>query len=88
MNLKKATIVLKAMANRKRLEILTLLSDSEKSVGTLLKKLDLTQSALSQHLAVLRKAGVLRTKRSAQKIIYILEDSDIKQILTLLERKE
>ena len=87
MNLSKATTILKAMANIKRLEILRLLSDSEKSVGAILENLDLTQSALSQHLAVLRKSGVLKTKRQAQQIFYILEDEDIKKILYLLEKK-
>ena len=87
MNLSKATTILKAMSNIKRLEILRLLSDSEKSVGAILENLDLTQSALSQHLAVLRKSGVLKTKRQAQQIFYILEDEDIKKILHLLEKK-
>ena len=87
MNLSKATTILKAMANIKRLEILRLLSDSEKSVGAILENLDLTQSALSQHLAVLRKSGVLKTKRQAQQIFYMLEDEDIKKILYLLEKK-
>ncbi len=87
MDFTNATVLLKALANTKRLEILKLLSDSEKSVGSILENLDLTQSALSQHLAVLRKSKVLKTKRRAQQIFYILEDEDIKKILNLLEKK-
>ncbi|MBR1915243.1 MAG: helix-turn-helix transcriptional regulator [Alphaproteobacteria bacterium] len=86
MDIKKAAQKLKAIANIKRLEILFYLRDTELSVGEIEKKLKLSQSALSQHLAVLRKAEIVKTRRKAQSIFYRLEDGRIKQILSIFEK--
>jgi len=86
MNFKKTAALLKAIANIKRLEILVYLSHDELSVGDLEKKLDLSQSALSQHLAVLRAAQIVQTRRSKQKIFYRLENTLIKKVLKLLAK--
>ncbi|HCU59279.1 MAG TPA: ArsR family transcriptional regulator [Alphaproteobacteria bacterium] len=86
MTLSKAAVLLKAIANIKRLEILLYLSHDELSVGDLEQKLDLTQSALSQHLAVLREAEIVQTRRYRQKIFYRLENPLIKKILKLLTK--
>ncbi len=67
-----AARLLKALANDKRLLILCLLADGERSVGELNALLDLSQSALSQHLAVLRAEGLVETRREAQAIHYSL----------------
>lgn len=67
-----AARLLKALANERRLQILCLLVDGEQSVGQLNDKLDLSQSALSQHLAVLREEGLVNTRREAQTIYYSL----------------
>ncbi|HCJ6868830.1 TPA: winged helix-turn-helix transcriptional regulator, partial [Vibrio cholerae] len=50
-NSAKAVVLLKAMANERRLQILCMLLDNELSVGELSSRLELSQSALSQHLA-------------------------------------
>ena len=76
--------ILKAMANSNRLKILNLLKQEELNVGNLEKSLDLSQSALSQHLAVLRKSGIVKTRRRAQSIYYRLENNIVRHILNLL----
>ena len=76
--------ILKAMANSNRLKILNLLKQDELNVGNLEKALDLSQSALSQHLAILRKSGIVKTRRSAQSIYYRLENNIVRHILNLL----
>ena len=67
-----AAQLLKALANEKRLMILCLLAEGERSVGELNALLDLSQSALSQHLALLREEGLVQTRREAQTIHYSL----------------
>ena len=67
-----ASRLLKALANDKRLMLLCLLVDGESSVGDLNARVDLSQSALSQHLAVLREDGLVNTRREAQTIYYSL----------------
>ena len=84
MTLKETVAILKAMANIKRLEILIYLSHHEMSVGALEEKLDLSQSALSQHLAVLRQANVVQTRRARQQIFYRLENETVKRVLNFL----
>ena len=79
------SVVLKAMANAKRLEILAHLHKEELSVGALEKLVGLSQSALSQHLAVLRKAGVVKTRRYTQTIYYSMENTLVENILKLLD---
>ncbi len=77
--------ILKALANLNRLKILILLNEHELSVGQLEKMVDLSQSALSQHLAVLRKSKIVKTRRIAQTIYYKLDNNLVGQILKLLE---
>jgi len=77
------SLTLKAIANAKRLEILHFLNKEELSVSALEKKVGLSQSALSQHLAVLRKAKVVKTRRSAQTIYYSIDNRLVIDILHL-----
>lgn len=67
-----AAQLLKALANERRLQVLCLLAAGERPVGELQALLDLGQSALSQHLAVLREEGLVQTRREAQSILYSL----------------
>lgn len=67
-----AARLLKALANERRLQVLCLLAGGERSVSELNHLLDLSQSALSQHLAVLREEGLVKTRREAQMIFYSL----------------
>ena len=76
--------VLKAMGNEKRLEILFQLLEKEQNVGELERKVGLSQSALSQHLAVLRGENLVKTRREAQTIFYSLHGENVVKVLTLL----
>lgn len=78
--------ILKAVANEKRLQILFAVADQEMNVGEIEKLVLLSQSALSQHLAVLRAAGIVSTRRHAQTIFYKLKDDKVKQLLNLLRK--
>ncbi|HVC16471.1 MAG TPA: metalloregulator ArsR/SmtB family transcription factor [Rhodanobacter sp.] len=76
--------LLKALANGQRLRILCLLVAGEQSVGEIHESLNLSQSALSQHLARLRDEGLVTTRREAQTIYYTLADDPARQIITTL----
>jgi DNA-binding transcriptional ArsR family regulator len=71
-------------ANPKRLLILCELATGEKSVGALQAKVGLGQSALSQHLARLRDAGMVTTRREAQTIFYRLGDPEVEALMAAL----
>jgi DNA-binding transcriptional ArsR family regulator len=80
-----ASRLLKALGNAQRLRVLCLLVDREMSVGQINEQLpDLSQSALSQHLAKLREEGLVQTRREAQTIWYTLEHGPAQQIITTL----
>ena len=82
----KLKTVLRAMSNAKRMRILNELSDGrERSVSELEGVIaSLSQSALSQHLARLRRANIVRTRRESQTIYYSIDDTDVLRILRLL----
>ena len=65
-----AAKLVRALSNRHRLLVLCVLSEGELSVGELNRLVHLSQSALSQHLAVLRRERLVSTRRSAQTIYY------------------
>lgn len=76
--------LLKAVSNRHRLMILCLLHERERSVGELHERLPLSQSALSQHLAVLRREGCVLTRRDAQSIFYSLAGPRVAALIDTL----
>lgn len=69
---------LSVLANRKRLLILGLISDGEMKVGKLAELTGLSQSALSQHLALLRSNRLVKTRRDAQIIYYSLSSDAVR----------
>lgn len=80
-----ASRLLKVLGNAQRLRVLCLLVNQEMSVGQINEELpDLSQSALSQHLAKLREEGLVRTRREAQTIWYALEDGPTQQVIATL----
>ncbi len=79
-----AVNLLKALSNEKRLLIVCALYKGEKSVGELEKIVGLSQSALSQHLARLRRDKVVHTRRDAQTIYYSLDDHATDKVLNCL----
>lgn len=83
-NAKNAAKLLKALSNEKRLLIVCALHKGEKNVGELEKIVDLSQSALSQHLARLREDKLVCTRRSAQTIYYTLCEDQVGHLMTCL----
>lgn len=79
-----AARLLRALANDKRLMLLCLLFGGERSVGELNARVDLSQSALSQHLAVLRNDGLVNTRREGQTILYALADGPAQRVIETL----
>jgi len=69
--------VLKTLANPRRLEILHRLADGPREVGRLAAELGLPQPNVSQHLAVLRGAGVIEAERDGREVRYRLADPDV-----------
>ncbi len=79
-----ASGLLKAMGNEQRLLILCQLVGRELSVGELQAGSQLSQSALSQHLAVLREAALVQTRREGQSIFYSLPDGPVHKVMQTL----
>jgi len=80
----RAAALLKALANDRRLMILCTLLDGERTVTELEETVGLGQSALSQHLARLRRDGLVATRRVAQHIYYRLVSAEAQVILDAL----
>lgn len=85
-NARQAARLLKALSNHNRLLIVCELVDEECNVGELVRRVGLSQSALSQHLARLRRDSLVRTRRDAQTIYYSLASSELRALVQTLER--
>lgn len=79
-----AATLLRAVGNENRLMVLCALAAGESSVGELLERVDLSQSALSQHLAVLRARKLVTTRRESQMIYYSLTDPRARDLIGFL----
>ena len=80
-----AASLLKAMSNECRLLVLCYLAEEgELSVGQLVGRVGLSQSAMSQHLAKLREEGLVATRKEAQSVFYRVCDPRAGQVLALL----
>jgi len=75
---------LRTLGNDHRLMMLCTLVEDEHSVGELQARIPLSQSALSQHLGVLRKEGLVQTRREAQTIHYRLADERARRLIPVL----
>lgn len=80
-----ASSLLKSLANENRLMLVCALIERELSVGELNELIPLSQSALSQHLAYLRKAGLVDTRRQAQTIYYRVKGDEAITLITALK---
>ena len=76
--------ICQAFSNPKRLEIIALLREGEKSVEQLAKHMGIPKPNLSQHLALLRQKGVVLARREAQSVYYRLADRKIIQACDLM----
>ncbi len=72
---------LKALSHSVRLKLIETLKHGEKSVGTLVKQLEVEQSSLSRHLIALREAGILKSRQERTVVYYAIRDHDIFQVL-------
>ena len=79
-----ASNLLKALSNRHRLLIICQLIDGERSVGELAEFLDLRDSTVSQHLALLRKDGLVFARRDGQTIFYSIASEPARKVLQAL----
>jgi DNA-binding transcriptional ArsR family regulator len=82
----RATRLLRAMANEHRLMILCRIVGTEQCVGELARHTGLSQSAISQHLARLRRENVVKTRRDAQTVWYSLASDEAKEMIVTLHR--
>ena len=80
----KVSELMKVLSNEHRLMILCQLVEQERSVGELARILNVRQAALSQQLALLRKDGMVSTRRDAQSIYYSLARDDVRKLMGFL----
>lgn len=80
----KAEALLKELANAHRLMVLCTLAAGEKTAGELAEASDLSQSALSQHLARLREAGLVESEKRGQQVIYRISSMEAQALLSVL----
>ncbi|MFN3899042.1 MAG: ArsR/SmtB family transcription factor [Alishewanella aestuarii] len=85
-NSAQAVKLLKAVSNERRLLIMCHLLQGEMSVGEINEKLDLSQSALSQHLALLRRHKLVKTRKEAQTVFYRLNSAEAEALIALLHK--
>ncbi|MBO9112462.1 MULTISPECIES: metalloregulator ArsR/SmtB family transcription factor [Rhizobium/Agrobacterium group] len=83
-NFSEDAVLLSAMANKRRLQVLVLLQEAERSVNELATAVGISQSALSQHLGKLRKHNLVSTRRDGQTIYYRSNDERVLRILHTL----
>jgi DNA-binding transcriptional ArsR family regulator len=80
----KVSGLMKVLSNKNRLMILCQLVEGERTVGELTELLRLRGPAMSQQLALLRKDGLVRTRRKGQAIFYALARDDISRLMAFL----
>jgi ArsR family transcriptional regulator, virulence genes transcriptional regulator len=80
----RAATLLRLLGNERRLMVLCQLANGELSVSELQSRVGLSQSALSQHLALLREEGVVATRRESQSIYYRIVDHAAMRVIETL----
>jgi len=81
-----ALTLIKSLDNRNRLLILCLLCYKSMNVTDMAEAANLSMSAISQHLTVLKKANLVESKKSSQTVTYSLKDDNVRQIVELLKQ--
>jgi DNA-binding transcriptional ArsR family regulator len=77
---------LKAIAAPRRRQILTLVGDGELSAGEIASHFDVTRPAVSQHLNVLKEAGLVSERRNGTRRLYSVRPEGLKELKAFLER--
>ena len=84
---KKIADMLKILANENRLRILCALMEGQMTVGTLSEFVkDITQSALSQHLTLLKAAGIVSSEKKGQNVTYSIADKRVEELIETLRK--
>ena len=86
-NVEAAAGLLKALAHPSRLRVVCHLANGEATVGELNAAIPMSQSALSQHLAVLRRQNLVETRRDSQRVFYRLSDDTAMDVLGVLHQR-
>ena len=87
LNLKKAAMILRALNHKLRQQIIRILDENKKlTVTELYVQLRLEQSVASQHLAILRRAGIVKTDREGKFIYYTINHSRIADIMRSVDQ--
>ena len=76
---------LQALSNETRFKIINLVRDRELTAGTIAKRFDLTRPAVSQHITVLREAGLLEERRVGAKRLYVVRNESFGELITYIE---
>lgn len=76
----------KTLGHPARVRILELLAEKDRSVGELLPEIGLESSNLSQQLGVLRRAGVVTTRKDGNAVIYSIASPDIAELLAMARK--
>jgi DNA-binding transcriptional ArsR family regulator len=80
-----ADAVLRALAEPRRREMLRLVRDEPRSVGEIAEQFDITQQAVSQHLKVLREAGLVAVRKDGQRRLYLVRPEGLASVEQFLE---
>jgi len=83
-HIEQASRALKAMSHPLRLKILCVLGEREVSVQDIVDNVGTSQSNISQHLAILRDKGVLRTRKDANRVYYRVSDTRTLQLISMM----
>ena len=86
MNYQKMSEILKVMAHPVRLKILQGLVSNECNVGDMVKRLDLPQSTVSQHLSLLRNKGTITPRKEGVRTCYRVDSQKVKDVLEVLRK--
>jgi DNA-binding transcriptional ArsR family regulator len=79
-----ADVVLKALAEPRRREILRLVRDEPRSVNEIAEQFDISQQAVSQHLQALKKAGLVAVRQDRQRRLYLLRPEGLESLDSFL----
>jgi ArsR family transcriptional regulator len=83
-HIEQASRAMKAMSHPLRLKILCVLGDREVSVQDIVDAVGTSQSNISQHLAILRDKGVLRTRKDANRVYYRVGDTRTLKLISMM----
>jgi len=86
LDFEKGSELLKAIAHPARMEMLVRLKVDGCNVSEIQKNLGLPQSTISQHLRILKNAGILSSRREGTKVCYTIEKKEVLEIIQLLRR--